>query len=195
VSRSRRALAPIGRLAIAAAVAGLVPGVAACEAGSNAPTSQFHPQSDGLNTVAHGIEIRDAFVLGAPSGSSIAAGQSAGLFLALINQGKRDRLVSASAPGTAASVRLPAGGIVLRTQQAAYLTGPVPKIVLSGLTRALPGGQTVRVTLSFQNAGNITITVPVLPRSDDYATFSPAPSPSPARSTASPSVSASPTAS
>ena len=111
VSPSRWAVAPIGRLAIAVAIVGLAVGVAACDAGNNAPTLEYHPHSDGLDTVVHGIEIKDAFVLGPPIGSSLAVGKSAGLFMALFNRGSPDRLVTASAPATATSVKLPPGGI------------------------------------------------------------------------------------
>jgi copper(I)-binding protein len=182
VSPSRRAFAPIGRLAIAAALAGLTAAAAGCDAGTNAPTSQFHPQSDGVDTIAHGIYIRDVFVLGPPIGSTLAAGQSAGLFLALIDENGPDKLVSITAPGSAASVTIPPGGIALRDQQAVYLTGPAPKLVLTGLTQPIIGGDTVRITLNFQNAGAISMVVPVVPRTDYYATFSPAPSPTPTSS-------------
>ncbi len=183
MSRSRRASTPLGRLAIAAAAAGLVAGVTGCEAGNNAPTLQFHPQSEGIDTVAHGIDIRDAFVLGAPIGSTLAPGQSAGFFLALYNNGSMaDKLTGVTATGTAQSVALPPGGIELRSQQPVYLTGPVPKVVLTGLTQPLAGGGSVRVTLNFLNTGSVTLTVPVLPRGYDYATFSPAPAPTPAQS-------------
>jgi copper(I)-binding protein len=214
VSRSRRAFRPIGRLAAAAAAACLAAGVTACEAGNNAPTlTQYHPQSDGINADVHGIKIRDAFVLGGPIGSSLATGQSAGFFLALFNQNSQDRLVSAAAPGIATAVRLPPGGIRLPSGQAVYLTGPVPRIVLTNLSRPLPGGGSITIVLNFMNAGNVRLVVPVLPRSDYYATFSPAPSPSPsppatstghkkgtgggpeATSTASPSSPATPSAS
>jgi copper(I)-binding protein len=179
VSRSRRGFAPFGRLAVAAAVVGLVPAAGACDAGNNAPTTQFHPQSVGVDAMVHGIDIKDAFVLGAQLGASLPAGKTAGLFLALINVGgSLDRLVSVTAPGTATSVVLPPGGIVLHSQQAAYLVGPEPRLVLDGLIHPLAGGQTVRITLDFMKAGTVTLTVPVLPRSNDYATFSPAPNPS-----------------
>jgi copper(I)-binding protein len=182
VSRSRRASTPLGRLAIAAVAVGLVAGATGCEAGNNAPTLEFHPQSAGINTVVHGIEIRDAFVLGPQIGSTLKPGQSAGFFLALYNNGSADTLTSVTAPGTAKSVTLPAGGIDLRSQRPVYLTRrPVPSIVLTGLTRALAGGQTVRLTLNFLNTGSVSLTVPVLPRAYDYATFSPplAPTPTP----------------
>lgn len=185
MSRSRRAFGPAGRLAAAAAAACLAAGAAGCDAGNNAPTlTQYHAASDGINTLVHGVKISDAFVLGAQIGSSLAAGQSAGLFLALFNAGSADKLVSAAAPGIAASVRLPSGGIPLPSQQAVYLTGPVPRIVLTKLTRPLPGGGVVSVIFNFVKAGSVKLTLPVLPRSDYYATFSPAPSPAPASSPA-----------
>ncbi len=179
MSRSRRASTPLGRLAVAAAVAALVAGVTGCEAGNNAPTLEFHPQSEGIDTVVHEIKITDAFVLGAQIGATLSPGQSAGFFLGLFNNGSPDRLMSVTAPGTAKSVTLPAGGIELRSFQPVYLTRPVPRIILTGLTRSLSGGQTVRLTLNFLNTGSVSLTVPVLPRAYDYATFSPPPAPSP----------------
>ena len=50
MSSSRWAATPIGRLVIAAAIVGLAGGVTACDAGNNAPTLEFHPQSDGGTT-------------------------------------------------------------------------------------------------------------------------------------------------
>ena len=177
--RSRRAVTPIGRLAIAAVIAGLATGVSACEAGNNAPTLEFHPQSAGLDAVTHGIKIINAFVLGAATGS-LPQGHSAGVFLAMYNQGNStERLTGASAPGVAKSVTVPAGGVALPPQQAVHLTGPEPEIVLTGLLHPLASGGSIRVTFTFSDAGNVTLTLPVLPRTNDYGTFSPAPLPSP----------------
>ncbi len=182
MSRSRRAVTPIGRLAAAAAIAGLAVGVSACEAGNNAPTLEFHPQSAGLDAVVHGIRIIDAFVLGW-SNKPVPAGQSAGLFLAMYNEGKSaERLTGVTAPGVAKAVTVPTGGIALPPNQAIDLTGPQPKIVLTGLLHPLPAGGSIRVVLSFSSAGNVTLTLPVLPRSDYYSTLSPAPLPSPTTS-------------
>jgi copper(I)-binding protein len=160
-------------------VACLVPAVAACDAGNNAPTLEFHPQSAGIDTVVHGIKIDDAFVLGSATDSPLRSGESAGFYLALLNEGSPDQLVSVTAAGTATSVTLPAGGIKLGTYQAVYLTGPKPKIVLTKLTHALDNGSSVTITLNFLNAGSFSMTVPVLSRSSDYATFAPAPVPTP----------------
>jgi copper(I)-binding protein len=180
VSRSRRPFGPIGRLAVVVAAACLTAGLTACEAGNHAATlSQYHPSNDGANIVAHGIKINDGFVVGAPIGLTLAAGQNAGVFLSLYNMGRADRLVSAAAPGTSASVRLPPGGIPLPAAQAVYLTGPVPRIVLTNLSHPLPSGGTIPLVLHFVNAGNLRLTLPVFPRADYYTTFSPAPSPTP----------------
>lgn len=179
MSRSRRAVTPIGRLAIAAVIAGLATGVSACEAGNNAPTLEYHPQSAGLDAVTHGIKIINAFVLGAATGA-LPAGHSAGVFMAMYNQGNSpERLTGASAPGVAKSVTVPAGGVALPPHQAVYLTGPQPQIVLTGLLHPLPAGGSIHVTFTFSEAGNVTLTLPVLPRTNEYGTFSPAPVPSP----------------
>jgi hypothetical protein len=70
--------------------------------------------------------------------------------------------------------------------------GPVPKLVLKGLTRPLSGGQTINVVLTFQNAGAATLAVPVEPRSSYYATYSP-PAAAAGAATSSPSAGASAT--
>lgn len=50
-----------------------------------------------------------------------------------------------------------------------------PAVVLKGLTRQLMGGENIRLTLHFQQAGSLTVNVPVVPRADYYATYPPAP--------------------
>jgi copper(I)-binding protein len=95
------------------------------------------------------------------------------MFLALFNGGtSADQLVGISAPGSAASVELSGGTVSLPVQTAVTLTGPHPEVVLKGLTRPLSGGQAVRVILSFQHAGAVTLDVPVEPQSYSFATFS-----------------------
>lgn len=173
----RRAKLP--RRLFVTAIAALIPALAGCEAGANAPTQEFHPPTNGAATVVHGIDIRNVFVLGASANSSLAAGQSAGLFFALYNNGSPDRLLSISAPGTAASVQLPGGTVSLAHGKEILLSGPQPKVILTGLTRGLPGGSFISVVMHFQNAGRVPLSVPVLPRAQYYSTFSPAPSPAP----------------
>jgi copper(I)-binding protein len=171
------------RTAVTAAAA--IPLLAGCEAGLNAPVLHWHPPTAGTSVsipAATGrgfIGIRNVFVIGGGLNYSLPAGSSAGVFLALTNTGARDRLVSVSAPGTATSVTLPAGGVTLERDHTQFLTGPEPEVVLRGLTHTLENGTDIRLVLTFQNAGSVRLSVPVQPRAAEYATYSPAPAPSP----------------
>jgi copper(I)-binding protein len=185
---------PAGRRLLVLAIAALIPALAGCEAGNNAPTQEWHQPTDGSGTLHNEISIRNVFVLGAAIGSTIKAGGSAGVFLALINNGSADRLVKITAPGTAKSVTLPGGSVSLASQHAVLLTGPAPKVVLDGLTRPLTGGSSVLLRLTFQNASTVSLTVPVMPRAQYYSTFSPpSPTPRPAPTTKAKHKSATPT--
>ena len=168
------------RLLIVAAAA-LIPVLAGCEAGSDAPTLHWHSTTEGAGTTtAQGnLAIRNVFVLGAPQSAALSAGQSASLFFALVNTGSPDRLVSVQAPGTATAVTIPGGSIRLASSQVVLLTGPRPRAVLTGLTRTLTSGTVITLVLNFQNAGSVRLRVPVLAMSQAYGTFSPAPSPTP----------------
>ena len=179
----------IGGLALLA-----IPAVAGCEAGLNAPTLEFHPAAGGAYATSDGISVSNAFVLGAPAGSSVPAGGSASLFVGLFNNGSiNDKLLSVSAPNAAASVTIKGGGVTIPAEGAANLTGPEPTVVLKSLTKPLSGGQDIRVTFDFAQAGALTLDVPVEPKSDYYTTFS-AP-PVAAAATPSSSGSATPSAS
>jgi hypothetical protein len=165
------------RLLIVAAVA-LIPAVAGCEAGDNAPTLDWHQPTVGTGTDIQGMAIRNVFVLGGQGTSALPANGSAGLFLALVNTGSPDRLVSIEAPGTATAVTLAGGGIRLGTNSQALLTGPTPAAVLTGLTHRLRSGPVVTIVLNFQRRGAVTLRVPVVARAQFNATLSP-PAPTP----------------
>ncbi|HKA95640.1 MAG TPA: hypothetical protein VKD66_05190 [Streptosporangiaceae bacterium] len=191
-----RSTASLRALAVVAAAI-LAPAIAGCEAGFNAPTQQWHQPAAGASTVVNNeIRINNVFLLGAPPAFTLVRGGSAGLFLALENSGPPDRLISVTAPGTAVAVQMPAGGVQLGTQQQVLLTGPAPQVVLRRLIRSVNGGQHILVVLHFLRAGRVPMTVPVMPRAQWFATFSPAPpliSPSPSPSGPSGTVSPSPT--
>ena len=181
------------------AIALLVPALAGCEAGLNAPTLAFHPASNGVSVVKDGITIDNVFVLGSALGSALPDGGRAGVFLALLAP-NGDRLVSVTAPGTAKSVKLAGGSVDLPQQQLVNLAGPTPKVVLTGLTTPLTGGQTVQLVFTFAEAGSVTLSVPVEPRAYDYTTYSPPAKPAAtatgkAKKNARPNIPASPTAS
>ena len=155
------------------ALAVLARALAGCKAGFNAPTLEYHPAAFGAYASKNGVSISNAFVLGpSPSGSEVAGGR-AGVFLAISSQ-DGDKLVSASAPGTASAVQiLEDRSAQLPAVGSANLTGPVPQVVMTGLANPLQGGELVKLNLTFAEAGTIAMTVPVQPKAYEYATFSP----------------------
>jgi copper(I)-binding protein len=161
------------------AAAALIPVLAGCEAGNDAPTLNFHYPTDAAGKVAGDISIRNVFVLGPGLGANLQPGQSASLFLALVNTGAPDRLLSISAPGTATSVSIPSGGVPVLTNDPVLLTGPKPALVLVHLTRAVISGSSLKLVLTFKNEGTVPLQVPVFPRALHYQTLSPPPSPTP----------------
>jgi copper(I)-binding protein len=171
---TEEAFAVIRRSLLAGAVALLVlPVLAGCEAGNDAPTLEFHPASSGAHATVNGITISNAFVLAAPSGSSLPAGSNAGLFMGMFNSGGNDdTLTSVSLPyGGATSVSINGGSVTVPAYSSANLTGPTPAVVINGLSAPLSGGQSITVTLNFSNAGPIQLPVPVEPQSYYYSTY------------------------
>jgi hypothetical protein len=128
-------------IAVAAAAA-VMPLIAGCEAGTNAPSLHWHNPTDGAGANLGNISISNVFVLGAPIGGVIPKGQNAGLFLGLVNVGSTDRLLRISAPGTATSVSLPGQTkqLLVATDHPVLLTGPRPQLILRDLLRPLTGG-------------------------------------------------------
>jgi hypothetical protein len=177
VIRSGWRNAALRRLLLVAALA-LLPVLAGCEAGDNAQTLNFHQPTDGTGAVAGSIAIRNVFVLGAPLGSSLTPGQSAGLFFGLVNSGAPDRLISITAPGTAVAVRLPGSGVPVQTMRPVLFTGPQPQAYLVDLTRTLASGSSLKLILHFRRQGDVALEVPVLPWAANLTTLSPAPNPS-----------------
>ncbi len=163
------------------AMALLVPALAGCEAGLNAPTLQYHPANFSANTIQDGISFSNLFVLDTANNGEGVAGGWAGVFLSLYAQ-NGDRLTEVKAPGAASSVKIAGGSVNLPAGDLVSLSGPVPKVVLTGLTSPLQGGETVTLSFTFAKAGTITISVPVEPKSFEYATYSPPAIPNPAPS-------------
>jgi copper(I)-binding protein len=179
------------------AIAVLVPVLAGCEAGYNAPTLEFHPANFAANTVKGGVSMSNVFVLGPPLRTELPAGAQAGVFLSISTE-NGDQLVSVSAPGTASSVTVAGAPVDLPAQTLVDLSGPEPEVVLTGLTKPLKGGEAIRMNFTFAHAGTISLQVPVEPHAYSYATFSPPAAPSPSATptgTASPSATPTGTAS
>jgi copper(I)-binding protein len=179
VTRWNRCL--LQRRLLLGAIAVLVPVLAGCEAGADAPTVDFHQASAGVSETVNGVTIDDAFVLGPSLTTTLPVGGQAGVFLSIETK-NNDQLTSVTAPGAASSVQLVGGPVTLTANSMANLSGPQPQIVLTGLTSALSGGKTVNLSLYFANAGEITVTVPVEPAAYDFTTYAPPPSPTPSAS-------------
>jgi copper(I)-binding protein len=192
------------RRLMAGAIVALIPVLAGCEAGLNAPTSEFHPAANGAYNTTGDVAINNAFVLGAPMGQTLPAGSDAGLFLALYSTSPNgDQLTSVNATGVAASVKLTDGPVSIPGSTSVNLTGPSPEIVLTDLKEPLSAGQDISLEFTFANSGTValqvTLQVPVQPQANAYATYvqPPSPAPSPpatAAATASPTTTASTTA-
>ena len=178
------------------ALAVLVPVLAGCEAGFNAPTLTYHPAAFGAYATHEGIIDRQrvrARVLdrgGGAAGRRVLRGGVAGRRPAGL-----DRRAGHRARGEDRR-----RGDQPAPQVPVDLTGPVPTVVLTGLSSPLTGGATITLNFNFAKAGTVTLSVPVEPHAYEYATYSPPPAlPTPTPTTTpassgSASASASPTA-
>lgn len=176
ISSARNRGVPLRRLLLASAAA-LIPVLAGCEAGNQAPTLNFHVPTEAATASAGDLLVRNAFVLGAPLGSRLQPGDTASLFFSVLTTGGSDRLVSVSAPGSATSVQLPGGGLAVTTGHPVLLNGPQTEAFLVGLTRKITSGSTLRLVLTFQREGQVTLVVPVMARAAHFVTYGPVPSP------------------
>ncbi len=183
-------------IAIAALLAAAIPALAACGAGFDANTNApYAPNEagvlydgDGAGKAygKNGVMIPQAFILGPDSGQQLAAGGSAPLYLTLLNStGTADQLTSIvpeEQKATSVKVQSPIDlqpGTLAKT----------PGVTVEGLKTALRGGESIKLTLQFKNAGDVALTVPVVARSREFATLPPAPTALP---TASPLATGSP---
>jgi copper(I)-binding protein len=165
------------RRLLAGAIVVLIPVLAGCEAGLDAPTSQFHQAAFGGYTTGPGITVNNAFVLGAPLNQSLPAGSDAGVFLAVYaSTAGGDTLTKVAAPGVAATATITGGTVTIPGSTSVNLTGPSPEIVLNDLSRPLSGGQDITLELTFATAGQVNVQVPVQPQAFAYSTYTqPAP--------------------
>ncbi len=174
---------PGRRIACLAVIAALP--LTACAAGYQAETSRERTTLTSVSGVRGTLTVRNVFLVGpADSGGSIP------LYLAAFNGGTTsDRLVSISSSGASggyvpSDAGIPAGGSTF------FNTGDASVPQLTGLKQKVLVGQQLSVTMVFQEAGELTLSVPV--EASDLARPSPVPS---ASASATPSSSASPSAS
>jgi copper(I)-binding protein len=179
-------------IAVAALLAA-APALAACGAGFDANTNKPYAPTessvliDGNGSEAtygkNGVTISQAFILGPDSGGQIPSGGSAPLYLTILNTTNTVDTLSAIVPNEqqATSVKTPSP-----IQLTPNTPAKTPQVTVEGLKQSLRGGESVQLTLNFQNAGSISLTVPVVTRSREFSTLPPAvgaqPAPSPVAS-------------
>jgi copper(I)-binding protein len=169
-----------GRRIACVALLAAIP-LTACAAGYQAETSRERTTLTSVAGAKGDLTLRNMFFVGPAS-----AGDDLPLYMAVFNGGTtNDKLLSVSSPVSGGSFipsnsTIPAGGQTFYNEG----DGSVPELTgMKGLVRV---GQTVSVTLTFQQAGELTIAVPIQPATSGLAAPSPIPTPSP---TASPSAS------
>ncbi|GAA4853057.1 copper chaperone PCu(A)C [Saccharopolyspora rosea] len=162
------------RLIPAALGLGTVVALAGCSAGQVTQTDTQVAAVNGGNGVVKQIAIRDAQFTFPASGSDYRAGSSAPLELVLSNQGQDDKLVSVSSPYAASGTVGGTTDLRQGTALRAYGAQPQPDqaqqaatgertvdITLNGLKQNITPGVTIPVTFTFQNAGPVTVQVPI----------------------------------
>ncbi|GHE30746.1 hypothetical protein GCM10017673_36830 [Streptosporangium violaceochromogenes] len=159
----------------AAAFLAAAPVLAGCGAGSDAITNQPYSPTEATTAKVRGIDISQAFFLGPDSGSTLAAGGAAPLYLSLVNtNSEADTLVGLGVDPAvgAAKVAFP---VELPADKRVAVGRPTPTIMVQGLKKPLHGGESIQVQLQFANAGVIPLTIPVITRSREYGTLPQAP--------------------
>lgn len=174
-------------LAVAVAVVGT--GCAADKWRAVQPAQPFHAADQPQHGTTEQLSVRGAFVLGPPpSAEPYPPGSDAALYFSVVNPtGETDYLVDASTPAAASTVVSSPGTdrIVIPPSDPSagdrdhVDVGRPPyspyTVTLTALERPLRIGDIVPVTLTFSNAGVLTVDVPVTPRDGFLATLSPAP--------------------
>jgi copper(I)-binding protein len=179
-----------GRRIACVALLAAIP-LTACAAGYQAETSRERTTLTSVSAAKGNLTLRNIFFVGPAS-----SGENMPLYLAIFNGGtSSDKLMSISSSSFSGGF-VPSDASIRANGQKYYNQGDgdVPQVI--GAKNQVRVGQTVNVTLNFQQAGELTITVPVEAKTDGLAGPSPTPTPSPSETpSATPSVVASASAS
>jgi copper(I)-binding protein len=158
---------------------------AACAAGQQAQTAEEKSSVDATQGGVGKIQLVGV-AMRAPSGTSYASGSSVPLIAYIVNNGQTsDQLVKIASTAFKGWSVVPSKSVTTATSGATTAAGPAqtigagsalgfglqnltpsgagsPKtIMLSGLAMRLYPGSSIKITFSFANAGDATLTVPV----------------------------------
>jgi hypothetical protein len=155
------------------AVAGCLT-VAGCGAGAQPQTAKPTQLTEGANFSQGGIDARNMFLLGPAPGKTLAKGATVPVYGNLISDNDaEDALTGVSAPEFAAAGAVKNGALALPAHQLVTLGRTTPSVILRGIGQPLSGGESVKVTFTFRNAGAITLNVPVVAQQGEYTTYPP----------------------
>ncbi|MDQ1748490.1 MAG: Copper chaperone PCu(A)C [Frankiaceae bacterium] len=172
-------MGPIRTLVVAAVAAGSLSG---CAAGLHDETSSERSTPYVGGAVVGGLKIRDVAVIASAgtSGATPASSPSPGdtgttqgsLTMVIVNDGTSPDNITGVQVGDGGSVTPtnpdasgtvnPGQSLIFGGGAAAGSTGPANDLSISGLAAPLVPGTTVKVTVAFQNAGDVVLQVPVL---------------------------------
>ncbi len=162
---------PGRRIACVALLAAI--SLTACAAGYQAETSRERTTLTSVTAAKGVLSLRNIFFVGPAS-----SGDNLPLYLAIFNGGTTgDKLLSISSPSTSGGY-VPSNNAISANGQIFYNEGDgsVPELV--GAKSLLRVGQTVEVTLTFAQAGELTIAVPIEAATPGLPGPSPTPTPS-----------------
>jgi hypothetical protein len=154
------------RLALVAAVVLTTPALASCGVGFGAQTDQIYSPADGENNYDESVDVLNALVVSNTDGAGrIVAG--------LVNNSteEADRLTEVTGADDEQGLtitlegdgEIPAGGALQLADDDA------PVVLVTGSEEQVQPGTFVRVTFSFENSEPVTLNIPVLDQSADYA--------------------------
>lgn len=153
----------------AVAVAGLAAVMlAGCQAGLTAQTSQWYNPTDGRNVNVPAspgynepyLAVRGVVIVRTTSGQGVLVGK-------VINKTTTDEALLAATVGSA-SAQLPSGGVAIPPGGTASF-GATDGPVAVWSTLPVPVGRWTELTLSFQTAGQVKVSVLVVPNAREYA--------------------------
>lgn len=160
MSRTSRRAAALG----VALVLSVTPLLSACASGQDAVTRMSYAPSDGVEGSVGSVQVLNALVVAGPTGTDGTISMSV-----VNNAPDADRIVDISTDKGTVSY---AGPTELAADQVlAFTSGAEPWATVRGLD--VPAGDTIDLTLRFQNAGEITLQTVIYPAEGPYATITP----------------------
>lgn len=145
-----------------AAVALAAPVLSSCSTNFNAPTDQVYTPGVGVNDRSSDVDVLHALVVSGAHGSgTVIAG--------LVNQNvtEDDALTSISGAGEDASVAVAtAGPVTIPAEELVQLANDA-EFSIEG--EQIVPGRFVELTFTFRNAESVTLNVPVVPRTQEFA--------------------------